>query len=325
MSLLSLQNQRTSVRGTQFMVKMAWKRLNATDYKNINGGFAGAGGGGATYIVLGKSLAAQEFSDFFPALDDDRTTLASPEGPLTVSSDPERRDGEWLIVDQRGNRHPAWSAAAGFPEQFDPNDPVVVVIFRGDDAYHPGWLRLSEFAQLAPPLADRIRGVDDAPVALLTAFELGAKSALDEFAEVAAAEPEIPFDPANVEDARRRVLAAVVRRQGQRKFRDALFDSYGGKCAVTGCVDASVLEAAHISPYRGPDTNKADNGLLLRADIHTLFDLGLISVNPETLQLKVAKQIETPEYRDLDGEKLSEGATGASKAALREHWDRSTD
>lgn len=306
------------------MVEVAWKRLNATDYKNINGGFAGFGGGGATYIVLGKNNPGQKFADFFPALANNRVTINVPGGPLTISSDPGRRDGEWLIVDQRGNRHPTWSAAVGFPGQFDANNPVVVTIFRNDNSYQAGWLRLVEFEQLAPAIADRIRGVDGAPAALLAHFDLAGKSALEEFTEVEAAEPEIPYDPANAEDARKKVLAEVVRRQGQRKFRKKLLDAYDEKCAVTGYTETRVLEAAHISPYQGPDTNKADNGLLLRADIHTLFDLGLLSINPDTLAIRVAQQISEAEYRALDGTALRKSKVAPSKAALQEHWDRST-
>jgi hypothetical protein len=304
------------------MAEVAWKRLNATDYKNIKGEFAGGGGGGATYIVLGKSLPGQDFANFFPALVNDRADVKSAEGTFTVTSDPDRRDGEWLIVDQRGNRHPAWSAATGFPADLDANDPAIVLIFRSNGTYFTGWLRLSEFHQLAPALADKVRGVDGAPIVLLKQFELA--SALVDFTAEETALPDAPFDPANQEDGRKRIIAEIVRRQGQRGFRKRLLDAYDLKCAVTGCAVAWVLEAAHISPYRGPDTNKSDNGLLLRADIHTLFDLGLLSVNPETLEVRVAEQIEEPAYRALNGKKLVVGKVAPSKAALQEHWDRST-
>jgi predicted restriction endonuclease len=134
----------------------------------------------------------------------------------------------------------------------------------------------------------------------------------------------LPFDPLGQDDGRKRILAEIVRRQGQRDFRKKLLDAYGGKCAVTGCAVGWVLQAAHISPYRGPDTNKPDNGLLLRADIHTLFDLGLLSVNPDTLRLRVAKQVDEPEYRALDAKKLQVGKVAPSKLALQNHWNRST-
>ena len=83
------------------------------------------------------------------------------------------------------------------------------------------------------------------------------------------------FDPSNIEDARKRISRMIAQRRGQSAFRNNLFDVYGGRCAITGCEVPDVLEAAHIFPYRGEDTNKVVNGLLLRADVHTLFDCGL--------------------------------------------------
>ena len=78
------------------------------------------------------------------------------------------------------------------------------------------------------------------------------------------------FDPSNIEDARKRISRMIAQRRGQSAFRNNLFDAYGGRCAITGCEVPDVLEAAHIFPYRGEDTNKVVNGLLLRADVHTL-------------------------------------------------------
>ncbi|MBE2321408.1 HNH endonuclease, partial [Solirubrobacter sp. CPCC 204708] len=76
-------------------------------------------------------------------------------------------------------------------------------------------------------------------------------------------------------------LTAVAQRRGQSTFRNQLLEAYDLRCAITGSNAVAVLEAAHICPYRGDHTNRVDNGLLLRADIHTLFDLGLIWVTPE--------------------------------------------
>lgn len=62
----------------------------------------------------------------------------------------------------------------------------------------------------------------------------------------------VAFDPTSVADGRKKVLAEVARRQGQGKFRTALYEAYGGKCAISGCSTQVVLQAAHITPYRGP-------------------------------------------------------------------------
>ena len=87
------------------------------------------------------------------------------------------------------------------------------------------------------------------------------------------------FNPENLVDARKKVIAEIVRRRGQPKFRRALLEAYAGKCAVSGCEVETVLEAAHIVAYAGDQTNKVSNGLLLRADIHTLFDLGHLKID----------------------------------------------
>lgn len=71
----------------------------------------------------------------------------------------------------------------------------------------------------------------------------------------------------------------VAIRQGQPMFRMKLMDAYERRCAITGCEIEDTLQAAHISPYRGDHTNHVTNGLLLRADIHTLFDRGHIRVD----------------------------------------------
>ena len=86
------------------------------------------------------------------------------------------------------------------------------------------------------------------------------------------------LDPNSEEGSRGRTLQAIVVRQGGLKFREDLIGAYEGKCAATGC-DITALEAAHIHPYRGAETNLVSSGLPLRADIHTLFELGLIAVD----------------------------------------------
>lgn len=111
------------------------------------------------------------------------------------------------------------------------------------------------------------------------------------------------FDASDAADARKRVLAAIVRRQGQPAFRRALMIAYGARCAVTGCEEPAALEAAHIAPYLGPQTNHVQNGLLLRADIHTLFDLGLLRIEPSTLCVQLSQGL-GEHYRAFEGQKL---------------------
>ena len=122
--------------------------------------------------------------------------------------------------------------------------------------------------------------------------------------EEAAAAAASAFDPVNIVDARERILAQIVRRRGQQNFRDKLLTAYEGCCAITGCNLVEVLEAAHIVPYKGPATNDVQNGLLLRADVHSLFDLGLITVVPESLVILVAPSVLGSSYQELVGLRL---------------------
>lgn len=112
------------------------------------------------------------------------------------------------------------------------------------------------------------------------------------------------FDALNVIDAREKILAQVVRRRGQREFREALIVAYEGRCAISGCNAVEALEAAHILPYKGSSTNIVQNGLLLRSDLHTLFDLGLVVVVPESLLIVLAPSLMQTDYAELAGRSL---------------------
>lgn len=114
-------------------------------------------------------------------------------------------------------------------------------------------------------------------------------------------ETEGYFDAENIEDARRRITTSIVQRQGQAEFRRKLLEAYNYQCPITGCNAEPALEAAHIIPYKGAETNHVANGLLLRADIHTLFDLHLLSIHPETHKVVISPKLLVTsyiEYRD---------------------------
>ena len=109
------------------------------------------------------------------------------------------------------------------------------------------------------------------------------------------------FDPDDDEDGRRRVLRLIAARQGQAKFRDELLQTYGGRCVVSGCMQVAVLQAAHISPYNGTKSNHVSNGIPLRADLHTLFDLGLLRIDPATRSVSVSAGLVGSEYEEFVG------------------------
>ncbi|TRW25357.1 HNH endonuclease [Flavobacterium zepuense] len=125
-------------------------------------------------------------------------------------------------------------------------------------------------------------------------------------------------------DERYKVWKAIMQRRGQKDFRDALRNTYGDKCMITGCEVLEVLEAAHINPYRGDKDNHITNGLLLRSDIHTLFDLDLIGIEPEKLTIHINLNIKRQEYTELSGLKLKLGLTNLkpNKTALQIRWEK---
>lgn len=82
-------------------------------------------------------------------------------------------------------------------------------------------------------------------------------------------------------DERRIVEARTAQREGQGVFKARLLDAYGRRCAVTGERTEPVLEAAHIQPYLGPQSNHLQNGVLLAEEFHTLFDRGYVTITPD--------------------------------------------
>lgn len=79
-------------------------------------------------------------------------------------------------------------------------------------------------------------------------------------------------------------------RLGQGAFRVAVTDAYGRACSATGEHSLPALEAAHIRPYSMGGAHEIQNGLLLRSDLHRLFDRGYVTVTPE-LRLEVSRRL----------------------------------
>ena len=87
------------------------------------------------------------------------------------------------------------------------------------------------------------------------------------------------------------------RRPRQEAFRQALFRAYEGRCAITGCDVEPALEAAHVADWRSE--NDAGAGILLRADLHRLFDDGLLVIDRDYTVIAAP-----PWYREIQGVRL---------------------
>lgn len=122
------------------------------------------------------------------------------------------------------------------------------------------------------------------------------------------------------------VQRSIRLRRGQTSFRVALLEAYQGRCAVTGSGAIAVLEAAHIVPFADGGAADPSNGLLLRADIHTLFDLRLISIDPRTWRLVVHPSLEGTEYAELHRTLVVRPVRFTDRphrAAVQDHFERS--
>lgn len=102
---------------------------------------------------------------------------------------------------------------------------------------------------------------------------------------------------------------ALVRpRLGQGAFRVLVTDTYQRRCAITREKALPVLQAAHIKPVADGGQHEVSNGLLLRSDVHTLFDRGYVTVSPD-LQFRVSRRLKADfnngeHYYQLEGTKI---------------------
>jgi putative restriction endonuclease len=115
-----------------------------------------------------------------------------------------------------------------------------------------------------------------------------------------------------------RAQPSLIRaRRGQGAFRLMVMDAYEKRCAVTGERTLPVLEAAHIRPFAEHETHEVRNGILMRSDVHRLFDRGLVTVLPD-LTFKVSRAIERDYsngkiYYALDGKPIALPSSEAAR------------
>lgn len=110
------------------------------------------------------------------------------------------------------------------------------------------------------------------------------------------------------EQARYGPERSIKPRLGQGGFRVSVMDEYARRCAITGERTLPVLEAAHIQPYAKAGPHEICNGLLLRSDLHTLFDKGYLTITNEH-RVEVSRRIREEfsngrEYYTLHGREL---------------------
>lgn len=116
-------------------------------------------------------------------------------------------------------------------------------------------------------------------------------------------------------------VVQVRARIGQTAFRHSLLADFGPVCAFTGRMPREALEAAHLYSYAKIGEHKEHGGILVRRDIHRLFDLGLITVDPSDLTIDVSPRLQSyPEYESLNGKSLKVSLAPAARKWLGLHW-----
>ncbi len=134
--------------------------------------------------------------------------------------------------------------------------------------------------------------------------------------------PDNTTSKIGAEERRYKKYVEVLARPGQAKFRMSVLEAYKYSCAITQCAVVPALEAAHILPVRDHGDDTVNNGILFRADLHRLFDAGLMAIDPDSLKVRFAKLV-ARSYPDLDGGNVQvpeQMDFRPSTKALRRRW-----
>ena len=238
---------------------------------------------------------------------------------------------------------PAWQAWDAFgPMNGAPDFEVMVdriVRLRGDDSpesragqFKIGCIMISapiffpRSGAVLPPRDWARTGIQQGKSYDLRSGE-GARVLADCLASVREGARDWNVEEATDGDAARYGSPLLVRpRLGQGLFSFAVRDAYKGACAVTHEHSQPVLEAAHIRPYARGGPHDVDNGLLLRRDLHRLFDLGYVTVTPDHL-FRVGNRLREEfkngrSYYELNNTRIEvppESVLQPSKTALEWH------
>jgi hypothetical protein len=118
-------------------------------------------------------------------------------------------------------------------------------------------------------------------------------------------------------------LRLIQLRRGQFKLRQKLLHYHEGKCAITGCSIPLLLDACHIHPFADSHNCEARNGILLRSDIHDLFDAHLLTIGLDSRTVYIHLSIQDQTYRMYDGWQIAcPYANGWNPVGLQLRWEQ---
>jgi len=110
-------------------------------------------------------------------------------------------------------------------------------------------------------------------------------------------------------------------RAGQQRFRSEALRLWGNRCAISGVTLDTALEAAHIVPHTKGGEMDARNSIVLRVDLHRLFDAALLAIDPVTLRV-AWHATAGASYPDFKDKTLSLPKGGASADDFKMRWAR---
>lgn len=215
-----------------------------------------------------------------------------------------QEDGTWILLlrahagaDGIGLESP-WNR--GLYECFRRRVPVAVFMPVGGSDYR--WLGLAF-----------VDDYDDVTRTFLLHGPVNAASSTEDWGTVVDLPPESSApawflddsDPLMWRDERLTRLSVGIVREDQSRFRSLLLDAYGNTCAITRYDARPALDGAHILPFMGRPSDTARNGLLLRSDIHRLFDRYLLTVDANDMTTIVSARLQRTRYAELRGTPLS--------------------
>ncbi|PQV45100.1 HNH endonuclease [Paraburkholderia sp. BL21I4N1] len=193
----------------------------------------------------------------------------------------------------------------------------------------PAMLTLQQIndAVVRPSDQMSIKELDLAKLEAILISEAGCRQLVENFAGAISLDTSAHLTaeatmPNSIIEARRRVLREVNLRRGQPQFRQRLIQRYGSACQISRCDYPYLVEAAHIAPYALSNENGAHNGLLLRSDLHILFDLGMLAIHPVEMTISLHTDLMKMEYAAFQGQRLFlNGTTGPDRTALEARWE----
>lgn len=118
---------------------------------------------------------------------------------------------------------------------------------------------------------------------------------------------------------RQRETVERMARPNQVRFRKELLDLYGSACAITGCSALDAIDAAHVIGVGDDGNDDPSNGIILRADLHRLFDRDLMAIDPGSMQVRFATNCQT-HYADIEGIKIEIPDGGPEPVQFEQRW-----